>query len=71
LRVRPISDNPEMLLVQSEKPDFELSPGRYVLVLKEQPYDFTVAGEITDAAQCLERTDAMNGSFYSECQKKP
>jgi len=30
-----------------------------------------VAGEITDAAQCLERTDAMNGSFYSECQKKP
>jgi hypothetical protein len=69
LRVRPVSDNPEMLLVQSEKPDFELSPGRYVLVLKEQPYDFTVAGEITDAAQCLERTDAMNGSFYSECQK--
>ena len=69
LRVRPIPDNPEMLLVQSEKPDFELSPGRYVLVLKEQAYDFTVAGEITDAAQCLERTDAMNGSFYSECQK--
>ena len=69
LRVRPIPDNPEMLLVQSEKPDFELSPGRYVLVLKEQPYDFTVAGEITDAAQCLERTDAQNGSFYSECQK--
>jgi hypothetical protein len=69
LRVRPVSDNPEMLLVQSDKPDFELSPGRYVLVLKEQPYDFTVAGKITDAAQCLERTDAMNGSFYSECQK--
>ena len=67
--MRPIPDNPEMLLVQSEKPDFELSPGRYVLVLKEQAYDFTVAGEITDAAQCLERTDAMNGSFYSECQK--
>lgn len=69
MRVRPVPDNPEMLLVQSEKPDFELSPGRYVLVLKEQPYDFMVAGEITDAAQCLERTDAMNGSFYSECKK--
>jgi hypothetical protein len=69
MRVRPVPDNPEMLLVQSEKPDFELSPGRYVLVLKEQPYDFTVEGKITDAAQCLERTDAMNGSFYSECQK--
>jgi hypothetical protein len=38
-------------------------------VLKEQPYDFTVEGKITDTAQCLERTDAMNGSFYSECQK--
>src|SRR5689334_17452315 len=69
MRVKPIPDNPEMLLVQSDKPDFELAPGRYVLVLKEQPYDFTVAGKITDAAQCLERTDAMNGSFYSECQK--
>ncbi len=69
MRVRPVPDNPEMLLVQSENPDFELSPGRYVLVLKEQPYDFTVEGKITDAAQCLERTDAMNGSFYSECQK--
>ena len=69
LRVRPVPDSPEMLLVQSEKPDFELAPGRYVLVLKEQPYDFTVTGEIKDAAQCLERTDAMNGSFYSECQK--
>jgi hypothetical protein len=69
LRVRPVPENPEMLLVQSEKPDFELAPGRYVLVLKDQPYDFTVAGEIKDAAQCLERTDAMNGSFYSECQK--
>lgn len=69
MRVRPVPDNPEMLLVQSEKPDFELPPGRYALVLKEQPYDFTVEGKITDPAQCLERTDAMNGSFYSECQK--
>ena len=69
MRVKPVPDNPEMLLVQSDKPDFELAPGRYVLVLKEQPYDFTVAGKITDAAQCIERTDAMNGSFYSECQK--
>ncbi len=60
---------PDRLLVQSEKPDFTLSPGRYVLVLKDQGYDFTVAGKITDVAQCLERTDAANGSFYSECQK--
>jgi hypothetical protein len=69
LRVRPIPGNSEMLLVQSSAPDFELPPGRYVLVLKNQGYDFTVAGAITDLAQCLERTDAANGTFYSECLK--
>jgi hypothetical protein len=69
LRVRPVPGNPEMLLAQSDKPDFALPPGRYVFVLREQGYDFTVAGEITDPSQCLERTDAMNGSFYSQCQK--
>jgi hypothetical protein len=68
-RVRPIAGNPEMLLVQSEKPDFALPAGRYVMVLKEQGYDFVVAGALTDLAQCLERTDAVNGAFYSECKK--
>jgi hypothetical protein len=68
-RVRPIAGNPEMLLVQSDKPDFTLGPGRYVLVLKDQGYEFTVAGKVTDVAQCLERTDAANGAFFSECQK--
>jgi hypothetical protein len=68
-RVRPIAGNPEMLLVQSEKPDFVLPAGRYVLVLKDQGYDFTVAGKVTEPTQCLERTDAANGAFYSECLK--
>jgi hypothetical protein len=58
-----------MLLVQPEKHDFVLPPGRYVLVLRDQGYDFAVAGKVTDLAQCLERTDATNGSFYSECLK--
>jgi hypothetical protein len=66
-RVRPVAGNPEMLLVQSDKPDFTLPAGRYVLVLKDQGYDFTVAGKVVEPAQCLERTDAANGSFYSEC----
>jgi hypothetical protein len=69
LRVRPLAGNPEMLLVQSDKADFALPAGRYALVLKDQGYDFTVAGKVTDLAQCLERTDAANGEFYSECQK--
>lgn len=68
-RVRPIPANPEMLLLQPENADFELPAGRYVLTLKNQGYDFSVAGKITDKAQCLERTDAANGSFYAQCEK--
>ena len=68
-RVRPIAGHPEMLLVQPEKPAFALPAGRYVLVLRDQGYDFTVSGKVTEPAQCLERTDAANGSFYSECLK--
>ena len=66
-RVRPIAANPEMLLIQPEKPDFVLPAGRYVLALKNQAFDFTIAGKATDPAQCLERTDAANGTFYSDC----
>ncbi len=68
-RVRPIAGNPEMLLVQATNPDFSLPAGRYVLALRNQGYDFTVAGKITEPSQCLERTDAANGAFYSDCQK--
>ena len=67
-RVAPLSENPEMLLIRPESSDFVFPAGRYGLVLKGQAYDFTVAGSITDAAQCLERLEATNGSFYSECR---
>ena len=40
-----------------------LPAGRYALVIKGQAYDFTVAGPITDAAQCLERVDAATARF--------
>ncbi len=69
-RVRPIPGHPEMLLIQPEDPDFTLAPGRYVLALQSQAYDFTVAGEAKDPSQCLERTDAANGTFYSDCPKQ-
>jgi len=67
-RVAPIRENPEMLLLRPENPEFEFAPGRYALVVKGQAYDFAVAGEITETAQCLERTEAANGTFYSECR---
>ena len=68
-RTAPKKDNPEMYEVRSENPDAPLAPGRYALVLKGLAYDFTVAGQVTDPRQCLERLVATNGRFYSECKK--
>ena len=65
-RSAPVPGNPEMMLIKPE--GTALPPGRYALVLKRQGYDFTVAGKITDPNQCLERTEAANGSFYSPCR---
>jgi hypothetical protein len=68
LRVAPVSENPEMLVFRPETPDFVFPSGRYALVLKGQAFDFTVAGPVTEASHCLERTEGTNGSFYSECR---
>jgi len=68
LRVAPLSDNPEMLLLRLENTDFVFPAGRYGLVLKGQAFDFSVVGPITEPAQCLERVAAANGNFYSECR---
>lgn len=66
--VRSVPGSREMFLIQPKDPDFKLPPGRYVLALKNEGYEFTVDGKVDDPAQCLERMDAMNGSFYSVCQ---
>jgi hypothetical protein len=68
-RVAPSSESSEMLLIRPENVDFVFPAGRYGLAFKGQAYDFTVAGPITEAAQCLERTEAANGAFYSECRR--
>jgi hypothetical protein len=68
LRVAPLSEGPEMLIIRPENADFVFPAGRYGLVVKGQAYDFTVAGRITEAAQCLEGIKASNGTFYSECR---
>ena len=67
-RVAPVRDNPEMFLLRPEKTNFALPAGRYVLVLKGRGYDFSVAGPVSDPAHCLERINASNGTFYSECR---
>jgi hypothetical protein len=69
MRVAPLRSNPEMIVVRSDPADFVFPAGRYALVLKGVGYDFTVDGEVTDLAHCLERTDALNAPVYSECRK--
>jgi hypothetical protein len=68
-RVAPVAEDSEMFVFRPEISDFVFPAGRYALVVNGQAYDFTVAGTITEAAQCLERTEAANGTFYSECNR--
>jgi hypothetical protein len=70
-RMAPIKDSPEMDEIVSENPEAELSSGRYALILKNQAYDFSIAGPLTDPRHCLERLTASNGTFYSQCSLRP
>jgi len=65
----PLRGHTDMYEVLAGDADKPLGPGRYGLVLKDEVYDFTIAGEITDSKHCLESVAAANGSFYSECRK--
>jgi hypothetical protein len=68
MRVAPVADNPEMIVIRPEHAEFVFPAGRYALLMKNVGYDFTLDGPMTDAAHCLERTDAMNAPIYSECR---
>jgi hypothetical protein len=68
LRVGPLGDNPEMVVIHPDPADFTFPAGRYVLVIKGIGYDFTVDGPVTDITHCVERTDALNVPIYSECR---
>jgi hypothetical protein len=70
MRVAPMGDNPEMIVIEPENADFSFPAGRYAMVLQGTAYDFSVAGPITDMAQCLERTDAVDVPVYSECRAR-
>lgn len=69
MRVGPVSGHAGMVLIRPAEPGFIFPAGRYALVLKNTAYDFTVAGPVTDPAQCLERTDAIDEPVYNECRK--
>jgi hypothetical protein len=66
-RVARLHQGSEMLLVEPENADLVFPAGRYGLVIEGEAYDFTIAGSVTEAPHCLERTQAAFGAFYSEC----
>ena len=68
MRVAPVDDHPEMVLLRAEPAEFVFPAGRYALVLKNLAYDFTLDGPPTDAAHCLERSDAVPSPIYTECR---
>jgi hypothetical protein len=68
-QVAPSPDSREMIVIKPENHAFMLPPGRYGLVINGLAYDFSVDGRVTEPAQCLERTEAANGTFYAECRK--
>ena len=67
----PIDDNPEMIVLHPEDSNLVLSAGRYALAIAGRGYDFTVAGQMTDTAQCIERSNVVGGTVYSECRTLP
>jgi hypothetical protein len=65
LRVAPVADNKEMIKVTSGA--VQLPAGRYAMMLSEQYYDFTVEGNVTDPAQCVESAPTARGPIFYDC----
>jgi hypothetical protein len=68
LQVSPIPDSQEMVLARPEDPAFSFPPGRYELLLGGQPYDFVIAGAVTDPAHCVESVWTGRGPVFYECR---
>jgi hypothetical protein len=68
LRASPIEGNSEMVKLHADDPALTLPPGRYELMLAGQAYDFTVAGEVTDPAHCVEGVTTVRGQVFNECK---
>ena len=70
MKVAPVDGNRAMLLVRPAAADFLFPAGRYALVLKSVPYDFSVDGPAADAARCVEATDGNNhAAVHARCRE--
>ncbi len=68
LRVSPVHESPEMILIQPEEPSTDLPAGRYELMLGGQPYDFSIEGLVDDPAHCVESSATTRGPVFYECK---
>jgi hypothetical protein len=68
LRVSPARESAEMIIVGPENPEFDFPAGRYELLISGQPYDFVIAGTVTDPAHCVEGFATVRGPVFYECK---
>jgi hypothetical protein len=68
LRVSPLRESSEMVMLIRENEELAFPPGRYELLLGGQSYDFVIAGTITDPAQCVEGVATARGPAFYECR---
>lgn len=66
-QVVPIANHREMIAVRPEDPEFLIPPGRYALIVNEQPYDFLVDGAVRDPAHCVESVPTARGPVFYDC----
>jgi hypothetical protein len=71
LRVSPLRESPEMVMLRPEDPEFLFPSGRYALIFGGQAYDFVVAGEVIDPAHCVEGGPPVVRPVFSECKQPP
>jgi hypothetical protein len=67
-RTQPVAAHPEMILVRPDNPDLVLPPGRYVLLMNDEPFEFSVAGEIADPRSCVEGFPTPHGPVFHVCK---
>ena len=70
MRVSPVRETGEMVILHTEDSDYSLSAGRYELLLGGQAYDFSIAGEVTDPAHCVEGVATPRGPVFYECKRE-
>lgn len=66
-RVVPLPERKDTVLAQPDPPEAALPPGRYVLMLGGDAYDFTIEGNVSDPAHCVERNVTATTDSYEQC----